>query len=106
GSAFLDMSVPTTEAQGVSVFASRDEQLTHVVPVLLNLQPETADDAEIDVLAWGGRFTRRVFEYRDGMAAFVGSESKDDGQMSRPGLVREPLQPASIQNTHIARAKH
>jgi hypothetical protein len=102
GSAFLDMSVPTTEAEGVSMFASRDEQLSHVVTVLLNLQPETAADAEIDVLACGGRFTRRVFEYRDGMAAFVRSESKDDGQMSRPGLVRERLEPYSIKVIDLA----
>jgi hypothetical protein len=103
GGAFLDLSVPTTEAEGVSVFASRDEGGSHVVAVLLNLQPETAADAEIDVLACGGRFTRRVFEYRDGMAGFVGSESKEDGgQKSRMGLLHERLEPYSIKVIDLA----
>jgi hypothetical protein len=68
-----------------------------VVAILLNLQPETAADAEIDVLACGARSTRRVFEYRYGTPGFVGSEPIEDiGQKSRPGFVRERLEPYSI----------
>jgi hypothetical protein len=102
GGAFLDLSVPTTEAAGISVFASRDEGSSRVVVVLLNLQPETAADAEIDVLACGGKYSRRAFEYREGMAGFVKSEKDQDGQKDRPGLVLERIEPYSIKVLELA----
>jgi hypothetical protein len=97
GGAFLDWSVPTTEAPGVSVFASRDDARSRIVAVLLNLDAETAADAEIDVSACGAGFSRRVFEYRDGTAGFAGGEQKDAaGQRSKPGFVRDRIEPYSI----------
>jgi hypothetical protein len=103
GGAFADLSVPTTEAEGVSVFASRDDSTSRLVVVLLNLQPETAVDAEIDVLACRGNFGRRVFDYREGMAGLTEAEKKDEGgQKSRPGLLYERIEPYSIKVLELA----
>jgi hypothetical protein len=100
GGAFLDWSVPTTEASGVSVFASRDEGRTHFVTVLLNLQPETAADAEIDLSTCGDAFSRRSLEYRDGTAGFVAAEAPAGpargGEKRKPGVLHERIEPYSI----------
>ena len=71
GASFLDWSVPTTETSGVSFFASRNDDRSRFVAVLLNLQPETAADAEIDLSSCAESASGRVFEYRDGGAGFA-----------------------------------
>jgi len=92
GASFLDWSVPTAEASGVSLFASRDEAKSRVVTVLLNLQPETRTEAEIDVSSCADATSRRVFEYRDGGAGLTaGADTREE-----QGVIHERLEPYSI----------
>lgn len=100
GTSFLDWSVPTREAPGVSVFASRDDGRSRLVTVLLNLEPETEIETEIDVSTCGAGFSRRTFEYRDGAPGFVETR-KPQGEGAVPedderGPIRERLEPYSM----------
>lgn len=79
GGRFLDWSVATKEAERVSLFASKDENGSRVVAVLLNLDPVFAADARIDMPACGKVTSRRVFAY--------GSSSQ--------GIVEVPPQPTN-----------
>jgi hypothetical protein len=110
GSSFLDWSVPTTEGPGVSLFASRDEARSKVVAVLLNLEPDTAADAEVDVSSCGSAFARRAYEYRDGSAGFsTGATGRDAGREEEsrtPGVFRERVEPYSIKVLTLTPMKH
>jgi hypothetical protein len=63
GSRFLDLSVPTREGKGVSLFASRDESGSKLVAIVLNLDATYAAQAEIDTSSCGVVRSRRVFSY-------------------------------------------
>jgi hypothetical protein len=63
GGHFLDLSVPTTEAEGVSFFASRDQSGAHVVALIVNLDPSFAVRARIKTDACGRITVRRAFTY-------------------------------------------
>jgi hypothetical protein len=63
GSHFLDWSIPTQAPETLSLFASRDDTGTHVVAVLLNLNPSYAVRARIDTQSCGKLSGRRAFTY-------------------------------------------
>jgi Glycoside hydrolase family 44 len=69
GSSFLDFSLPTREADAVSVFASSDRSGEHLVAVLLNRDPQFAINARVNMSGCGTVVSRRVFTYAAGSAA-------------------------------------
>jgi hypothetical protein len=77
GGHFLSSSVPTSTADGVSLFASRDDG-GHVVLVALNLKPDTELSAKIDVSSCGQIASGRAFRY----------------SADAPELTAGPIQPA------------
>ncbi|HEY3493283.1 MAG TPA: hypothetical protein VGK73_01300, partial [Polyangiaceae bacterium] len=66
GGRFLDWSVSTESAPGVSFFASRDEATHELVGVILNLSPDHAVEAQIDVGTCGVPAKYRSYGYRAG----------------------------------------
>ena len=91
GATFLDWSVPTRMADGVSLFASRDDTGTHLVAVLLNLDPTYAKDAEIDMSTCGATSSRRIFAYGNGAQDFVA-----DPPRTEASTLHERIQPYSM----------
>lgn len=61
GGHFLDYSLPTRGAPLTSLFASRDESGEHVVAVALNMSPDQAARAQIDVGMCGDVLERKSF---------------------------------------------
>jgi len=59
GGKFLNRSVDTKMASGVSLFASRDDSGKHMVLIALNLDPTTAAKATIAMTECGSVVTRR-----------------------------------------------
>jgi hypothetical protein len=85
GARFLDHSVSTTEAPGVSLFASRDASGSHVVAVLLNLDPDFAAVADLNVQSCGAVRSRRVFRYGSGSKTIVEDKSDEpETELSLP----------------------
>jgi len=74
GGRFLDRSVPAFSSDGrASVFASRDESGTHVVAVLLDLDPGAPIEVSVDASSCGRQLEARAFEYAGGAAGLVSS---------------------------------
>jgi hypothetical protein len=71
GGRFLDWSVPTQEAEHVSFFASRDDQKTHLVALILNLNPGTAVETHVDTTSCGKLKSARAFSYGDSSSALA-----------------------------------
>ncbi|MDY7226002.1 glycoside hydrolase family 44 protein [Hyalangium rubrum] len=63
GGRFLDTYVPASAPEGTSLFASRSEDKRHVVAIALNLQPETARDARVELKGCGVLKSARVWTY-------------------------------------------
>lgn len=63
GGRFLDVSLQTKEAQGVSLFASQDTGRTKLVAILLNLHPKEWVEADIELTGCGGATSYRAFSY-------------------------------------------
>lgn len=64
GAHFLEESVPTRMTEDVSLFASRDPATGGMVAVLLNLNPERAIDAQIELNRCpAGTTVKRMFTY-------------------------------------------
>ncbi len=63
GSRFQDTSVPTSAEAGTSLFASRSDDGRRVVAVALNLSPETARDARVELKGCGVLQGARVWTY-------------------------------------------
>jgi hypothetical protein len=80
GGHFLDWSIPTRDAEGTSIFASRDETSTRFVAVILNLDPTFANDAQIDVESCGQAATSRVFVYGPSSSGLVEQPSAGPGE--------------------------
>ena len=66
GGRFLDLSLPTQDAEGVSVFASRDSAGTHLVSVIVNRDANYASDTRLALEGCGRLVSRRVFGYGEG----------------------------------------
>lgn len=71
GGRFLDWSVKTSSADGVSLFASRDEESRRMVFVALNLDREFAVRTNIDLSSCGEPGERRAFSFGEGSQALV-----------------------------------
>jgi hypothetical protein len=95
GGRFLDWSVPTEEANDVSLFASRDEQGTHFVLVLLNLDAEYAADAHIDMSSCGKIASQRLFTY-DGHSKKLSAGPEPGMAPGDPSELSELLPPYSL----------
>jgi hypothetical protein len=93
GARFLDLSVPVqTEGQRASLFVSRSPSSDHLVAVLLNLDPDEALSAQIDLSSCGPRYGARTFSYAGGTAGFkAASPSQVDA-----GVLRETAAPYSM----------
>ena len=72
GGRFLDWSAPVKgEVPLASLFASRDEGKSHVVAVLLNLDPRAPLDARISLAGCASSAALRAFSYRGGPEGLV-----------------------------------
>jgi hypothetical protein len=92
GGRFLDAYVPSTPGAGTSLFASKDASGKHMVLVALNLTPDAALRAKIDVAACGKIATRKAYTYTGGSTGF-----KEGPEVPREGVaITEPLPPYSI----------
>jgi hypothetical protein len=90
GAHFLEWSIPTQVAEGVSLFASRDDSRSRVVAVMLNLDPIYAVDPQIDVASCGRTTSRRVFRSTSASPGITESGLRADGTL-------EPLPPYSLE---------
>jgi len=63
GGRFLDTSLPTREADKLSFFASRDDDGSHFVALIVNRDPLFAVNARIKFDGCRPRVTRRIFDY-------------------------------------------
>lgn len=87
GGRFLDRSLSTTMAEGVSIFASRDEAGTHVVAVVLNLRPDRAIEAKVELSGCGAAASARAFGYSGGPAGFAPAEVAAEGSALATGAL-------------------
>jgi hypothetical protein len=93
GGRFLDWSQPTKGTNDtVSLFASRDESGEHMVLVALNLSPETAFTAQVDVTSCGKIATGSAYSYAGGSAGFAA----DPRPAGTGGSLLRALPPYSI----------
>jgi Glycoside hydrolase family 44 len=76
GGHFLDRSLRTTEGPGVSLFASRDASGSHVVAILLNLDPDSDVTAKLNVETCGDPHKVRAFRYAAGSKSLTEDNSK------------------------------
>jgi hypothetical protein len=85
GGRFLDVALPTREADKVSLFASRDDSGSHIVAILVNRDPAFAVHAQLELPACGRPVSRRVFVYGPGSTSLT--EANDPGAHA----VRAPI---------------
>ncbi|HEY4103149.1 MAG TPA: glycoside hydrolase family 44 protein [Polyangiaceae bacterium] len=93
GGRFLDVSLPTRDADKVSIFASRDEPGTHLVAVIVNRDPTFAIDANIELETCGHVTTSRAFSYNAQSSALAPVEIKSG---ENAGTVSVSAQPYSF----------
>lgn len=91
GSRFLDLLAPAEAPEGLSVFASRDEDASHIVAVLLNLSPDSAVRPKLSIKTCGEIASRRVFQYTSGAAGLAAVTAG-----SGDAITEAPLPPYSI----------
>jgi len=90
GGQFLNHSIDTRMAPGVSLFASRDDSGKHLVLVALNLEPTSSVRAKISLDGCAEIAKHRKFSYVAGAQSLV-----DEGEKSSAAL-EETLAPYSI----------
>jgi hypothetical protein len=71
GGRFLDYYVPSSPAEGVSLFASRDVSGEHVVLVAINMSPDTAALAKIELAGCAPVASRQAFTFLRGVHGFL-----------------------------------
>ena len=80
GARFQDISLATTEADTVSLFASRDAAGTTIVAILLNRHPTIAASAELRLEGCGRILSHREFSFVSGSSGLLAQPpSKEDG---------------------------
>jgi hypothetical protein len=92
GGRFLDEFVPTSAVEGASVFVSRDGDGKHLVIVAINLMPDTAVSAELDVASCGAVASQQSYVYADGSPAFTAAPATQ----AAGSTVKQGLAPWSI----------
>jgi len=75
----------------MSLFASTDASATHVVAIVLNLDPVFASQADIDVTSCGQVTQERVFRYGSDVSALTAETGKSSG-----AVLHELIPPYSI----------
>jgi hypothetical protein len=75
GSHFLDWYVPTTPAEDASFFASRDSDGTRFVIVAINLSPDDAVAADIDMTGCGSITKAQSYAYTQGSTGLTAAPS-------------------------------
>ena len=71
GGRFQDVSLPTTAAEGTSLFASRDASGKKLVAILLNFDPEQAAQAQLEFKGCGTLNAVRVLGYSGAPGGFT-----------------------------------
>jgi len=85
GAAFQDFSLPTQTPKDVSAFASRDEQSTRLVVVVLNLDASVAHRVSFELHGCGEVRETRAFNYAGGPDGLTAIKSASvDGVDSPP----------------------
>jgi hypothetical protein len=92
GGRFLDWYVPATSSEGASFFASRDQIGKHLVLVIINMDPDTQLNAEIDLTSCGVAESHQAYSSVRDAPRFSASPLAQD---SAPAL-RQALAPWSI----------
>jgi hypothetical protein len=93
GGKFLDRSVPASgRVPNASLFVSRSESTDHLVAVLLNLDPDQAMAADIDLGTCGPAYRERAFTYTGGPNGFVATAPSQ----LRDGILHRSVPPYSI----------
>jgi hypothetical protein len=87
GGRFLDRSLPTTMADGVSLFASRDGSGSHIVAVVLNLQPDRAIRARVTSTGCAAAARSRAFSYSGGPDGFTSAPVEASGNAITTGVL-------------------
>ncbi|HEX2673723.1 MAG TPA: glycoside hydrolase family 44 protein [Polyangiaceae bacterium] len=79
GGRFLDVSLPTKEAERVSLFASRNDERTHLVAIIINKDATFAVNVRLNLDACGEINARRVFSYGTGSTSLSEEAASDTG---------------------------
>lgn len=79
GGHFLDTSAPTVADVETSIFASRADDGKHLVLVVLNLSPDIARDAVVDLHACGAAGKVAEYTYAGGPTGFVKGRASTAG---------------------------
>ena len=91
GARFQDVSVPTREMEGVSLFASRDKDMTRLVLVLVNRSQNLKVTSNITLQGCGRTLSSRLFSYgADSKELTVGSAAIAEN------VVKATLEPFSL----------
>jgi hypothetical protein len=88
GGRFLDLSVPTREAEALSLFASRDEAGSEIVAIGINTDATFAAQTDIDLQGCGEVTERRVFSLSPSSPALT--EEKPAGPLAPMRAVIPP----------------
>jgi hypothetical protein len=92
GGRFLDWYVPSTPTPEMSLFVSRDSEGKHLVAVAVNMSPDTAVLAQLDLHSCGAISSRQAYVYSQSAPGFAPSESPKE----RPSSASRVLPPWSI----------
>ncbi len=93
GGRFLDWYLPSTTAEtDATVFASRDESGKRVVAIAINMSPDNAVNAKVELTGCGAHTARRVYGHMKGAGGLVAGEAAQAG----PATFEQILPPYSI----------
>jgi hypothetical protein len=97
GGHFLSKTVPAeVDGKLASAFVSRDSGTGHLVAVLLNLDPATAGDVEVDFGACGKPLETKAFTYTGTHAGFVPTPLEAPAAGASPLLLHHRVPPYSM----------
>jgi len=103
GGRFLDWYLPSTVPEGISAFASRDEEGKHLVIIALNLSPSNAMRAKMDLSTCGEIANRQAYQFVRGAPSFApGPPEQGDGSSSFAAVV--PPWSLTVFDVKLARA--
>ncbi len=92
GGSFQNTYVPSSAEEGTSLFASRSEDGRRLVAIALNLDPDTARNARVELKGCGALKATRVMTYAGDPSGFA--EQPASGMSS--GMMEAQLPPYSI----------
>jgi hypothetical protein len=95
GGRFLDWYVPSTGAEHVSLFASRDEAGTHLVAVAINMSADEPFIAKLDLGTCGPVASRTAYTFMRAAPGFVAAPGSE-AHSAEPSAPEQVLPPYSI----------